>query len=109
MCPQQDPETLSMRWDDALKNGDFDGALHVALQGYLAARANEDRVSALMFLGFVKHAANVLFSKSSVATEPSESLSDRCSFCLKKNRKLVRGVGVAICPECIDLAKSAIG
>jgi hypothetical protein len=39
MHAQQNLETLSMRWSDALTNGDLDGALHVALQGYLVARA----------------------------------------------------------------------
>jgi hypothetical protein len=100
-------EILSGKWNGALQSRDFDLALQIAVQGYSAARHAGDRVHLLMFLGFIRHAAETLFDQASTRKIEAGNAMD-CSFCLKPKTNLVRGIGVAICTDCIEMAKSAV-
>lgn len=98
---------LSEEWDRALVMKDHDFALKVAIQGYSSAKNAGDRIRALMFLGFVRHAANTLYAELSQHATRSDASEEICSFCRLKKSKLVKGVDVAICADCIEQAHSA--
>jgi hypothetical protein len=83
-------------------------ALEAAMQGYSKARSARDRVQLLMFLGFVRHAASKLFEQASTRQADVAVQGDKCSFCLEQKAKLVRGVDVAICSDCIEAASAAV-
>jgi hypothetical protein len=108
--PRKDElSALSNKWDNALQSKDYDLALQIAVQGYALARNTKDRVSALMFLGFTRHAATTLYgmqSRNAAAKEPKGE--NVCSFCLANKARLVKGVDVAICAECIEKAHSIV-
>jgi uncharacterized protein (DUF58 family) len=104
---RRDLEALSERWSEALARDNFDDALRAATEGYFAARESGDRISVVMFLGFVRRAASTLFERFSANSELRPAPSNVCSFCLKEKANLVRGVDARICSDCIGLAKSA--
>lgn len=101
-----DLDRFSAEWSTALAHGDLNSALSVAVEGYLAAATGGGHVQEMMFLGFVRHAADALFTAKAKNKSPELRETDTCSFCLKKKTRLVRGVGVAICSDCADLAKA---
>jgi hypothetical protein len=100
-------EILGEQWSERLAKGDLDAALRVATQGYSVAILRDDRETALMFLGFVRHAAHRLFDVHSVRKAVRDT-DDVCSFCLRDRVRLLRGVGVSICSDCAKLASSAL-
>ena len=97
---------LSEEWDRALVMKDHDLALKVAIEGYSSAKNAGDRIRTLMFLGFVRHAANTMYAELSQHSTRKDATEEICSFCHMKKSKLVKGVNVAICADCIEQAHS---
>ena len=97
-----DLERLSEEWSVALTKHDLDTALDVATRGYFAALTGGDHVQVMMFLGFVRHAADSLFEAKVMHKAPNDDKANPCSFCLREKTRMVRGVGVAICYDCLD-------
>lgn len=99
-------ERISMDWSQALEKGDIDRALEIGIHGHIEARKMGDRQNRLMFLGFIRHASERLYSSLSDQTSkpPAHAV---CSFCQREVSPLVRGVGVAICSDCVDEAMTS--
>lgn len=111
MAPSNSNELdrLSEEWSAALARGDMNGALDVATKGYFIATSGGTHVDVMMFLGFIRHAADSLFASQARRKVPPQVEGDTCSFCQQNKPLLLRGVGVAICYDCINLAKSDTG
>lgn len=108
MDAAQQLKLLSEQCCESFSDHEIDRALQAAVQGYLLAKATSKRDYALLFLGFCRRASAELFEMHSARKSDATPIENICSFCQNQKLRLVRGVDVAICSDCIDTAKAAL-
>lgn len=101
-------ESTVDHWNKASDDQSWQAALTIAMKGYETALANGTRVDCLMFLGFIRVAAQQLFDQASIHNTGGAVDNDLCSFCLSKQANMVRGLNVAICRNCVESARSEL-